>query len=230
MLMHTVYISHVVYLCCSRGDCPAGMITDKLFISETIESSERVQMCMTISQQSLGRLLNRLSMLVTALAIALAIVASSPDASWAAGDSGNQALNRSATLVAPAPKTKIAVYLRPEANKKRVGYGVNGDSVTVLEQVGDNQSTTWNHVRFDNSPYAEGWVQSEFISPSAAAMPSQGQSFTESNSYLGNRQSQASQQLQNPQQLHTNQQSRFTQQSQANSSNSSQSSSQRNQH
>lgn len=173
--------------------------------------------------QSLSRLLtSRLLSVVTVFAIALALTLTAlPSNSWAAGASGNQALNRPAVLVAPEPDVEIAVYLRPETGKKRVGYGVNGDSVTVLEQVGDNQSTTWNHIRFANPPYAEGWVQEEFVSQSAAATPNQSQAVTaESNPYLGNRQSQ------------TNQQSRLSQQSQqsqTNRSNSAQFYSQRNQ-
>ena len=63
--MHTVYITHVFYLCCSRGDCLVGIIMDTLFISETLGSSEKFQMCMTISQQSSGRLLNRCGCKVT---------------------------------------------------------------------------------------------------------------------------------------------------------------------
>ena len=95
--------------------------------------------------------------------VALAISVVSPAPSWAADYSGNQAIDQPASLVAPEPDAKITVYLRPEASKSRVGYGANGDAVTILEQVSDNQSVTWNHIRFENSPYAEGWVQDEFM-------------------------------------------------------------------
>lgn len=35
--------------------------------------------------------------------------------------------------------------------------------MTVLEQVNDNKNMTWHPVRFDNPPYAAGWVQEVFI-------------------------------------------------------------------
>ena len=152
---------------------------------------------------------------ILAIAFTLTLV-TAPAASWAADSSGNQALNRAVVLVAPEPDTKISVYLQPEANKSRAGYGINGDAVTILEQVSDNQSVTWNHIRFDNPPYAEGWVQAEFVSPGAAATPNQSQSTSSSNAYLGNRQSQ------------TNQRSQFAQ-SQTNRQNSTQSYSHQNQ-
>lgn len=180
-------------------------------------------MLVAISRQPLAQSLGRLLSVAVSVAIALALtITAFPSSSWAAGASGNQAIDRPAVLVAPEPDAEIAVYLRPEANKQKVGYGVNGDAVTVLEQVGDNQSLTWNHIRFDNPPYAEGWVQEAFLSPSATATPNQSQTLTGSNPYLGNRQS-------SQQSSQTNQPSQFTQQSQANRSNSAQSYSQRNQ-
>ncbi len=108
---------------------------------------------------------------VVALATALGILVISPAPSWAADYSGNQSVDQPASLMALEPNAKIAVYLRPEA-KSRVGYGVNGDAITVLEKVSDNQSVAWNHIRFDNPSHAEGWVQEEFIS-SKADMPGQ---------------------------------------------------------
>lgn len=101
-------------------------------------------------------------------ALIAVLVLAAPASSWAAGASSNQALNQSASLLAPEPDAKISVYLQPEANDDQAGYGVNGDSVTVLEQVSDNQSLIWKHIRFDNSPYAEGWVQATFITLEAA--------------------------------------------------------------
>lgn len=115
-----------------------------------------------------------LSVLVLAV-VALAISVVSPAPSWAADYSRNQALDQPASLVAPEPDAKITVYLRPEASKSRVGYGANGDAVTVLEQVSDNQSVTWNHIRFDNPPYAEGWVQEEFMLLKGGDAPDQSQ-------------------------------------------------------
>lgn len=120
-----------------------------------------------------------LSVLILAV-VALGTLVVLPVPSWAADYSGNQSIDRPASLVAPEPDAKIAVYLRPEA-KSRVGYGVNGDAVTVLEKVSDNQSVTWNHIRFDNSSQAEGWVQEEFMSSKAdtpGQTPGQSQQMT----------------------------------------------------
>jgi hypothetical protein len=105
------------------------------------------------------------------MAIAVALSCSFPASSWAIGFPGqpvnggasNQGMEQAARLVAPEPDDKITVYLRPEAGKAKAGYGVSGDTVTVLEQVSDNQSVTWNHIRFEAPPYAEGWVQDSFI-------------------------------------------------------------------
>lgn len=110
-------------------------------------------------------------------AIALALSFMFPSAGWASDDlsspvndvTSNQEMSQSASLVAPDPEVKIEVYLQPEANKKKVGYGVNGDAVTVLEQVSGNQSVVWNHIRFEGpssaEEQAEGWVQSSFLKP-----------------------------------------------------------------
>ncbi|MGB3765356.1 MAG: hypothetical protein WA947_02265 [Phormidesmis sp.] len=110
--------------------------------------------------------------LISSLILLTLIVVPSPG--WAVGASGNQAINQSASLVAPEPDIKITIYRRPEANRQRVRYGVNGDTVTVLEQVSDNESVVWNHVRFDDASAAEGWVQSEFLSPAAADVSGRG--------------------------------------------------------
>ena len=124
-----------------------------------------------------------------------------PAASWAAIQSNNQDINQSASLVAPEPDAKITIYLRPEANRQRAGYGVNGDAVTILEQVSDNQSVVWNHIRFDDAAAAEGWVQAEFLSLAAADVPGQDQQLSEGKGsfastgarYLGNQRSPSSQ-------------------------------------
>jgi len=154
--------------------------------------------------------------LISALILVMLIAVPSP--SWAAGQPGNQAVNQSASLVAPEPDAKITIYRRPEANRQRIGYGVNGDTVMVLEQVSDNQSVIWNHVRFDDASAAEGWVQAEFLSL-AATDSGQGQktadgngSFTSTGSrYLGNQRSPASQ----PSQQSSNQRPQFNRQDSA---------------
>ncbi|MGD1898517.1 MAG: hypothetical protein ACFB16_16365 [Phormidesmis sp.] len=73
-----------------------------------------------------------------------------------------------ATLVGPRADSPIPIYLRPAANQPNVGYGVNGSAVTVLEQVASflpeaDQDTAWNHIRLDDAPYTEGWVQGRFL-------------------------------------------------------------------
>lgn len=102
----------------------------------------------------------RLLSLVLLAAIALTITINPP--AWA-DYQGNQA-RKPAALVAPEPDTKISIYPNPETGQSQVGFGKSGDAVTVLEQIGSNQNTTWNRVRFDSPPYAEGWVQDEFVS------------------------------------------------------------------
>ena len=108
---------------------------------------------------------------VAVVAIALALGVSFPASGGAMGlpgqqanaVAGNQGMEQTARLIAPEPDDKITVYLRPEAGKAKVGYGVSGDTVTVLEQVSDNQSVIWHHIRFETPPYAEGWVQDSFV-------------------------------------------------------------------
>ncbi|ESA33365.1 hypothetical protein N836_22010 [Leptolyngbya sp. Heron Island J] len=68
----------------------------------------------------------------------------------------------------PKARAPIPIYLRPAPNQPNVGYGVNGDSVTIMEQLASflpeaDQSTAWNHIRLDNEPYTEGWVQGKFL-------------------------------------------------------------------
>ncbi|PSN18052.1 hypothetical protein C7271_14535 [filamentous cyanobacterium CCP5] len=135
----------------------------------------------------MGRLLSGVQGLVIALSLvligALAGLVTAPALSWAADYGNNQPMQQSAYLIAPEPDTEIAVYLQPKADQQRVGYGMAGDAVTVLERVSDNQSLTWHHIRFANPPYGEGWVQGEFISAEAGQQTSsQGQG----DRYLGN--------------------------------------------
>ncbi|MEM8612669.1 MAG: hypothetical protein AAGF93_11670 [Cyanobacteria bacterium P01_H01_bin.105] len=86
-----------------------------------------------------------------------------PSSGWAADTQGNQAIQQSATLRASKPDQKIAIYPQPSTRKRRIGYGINGDAVIVLETVGSNKGIIWDHIRFDNPPYANGWVQEEFL-------------------------------------------------------------------
>lgn len=179
--------------------------------------------------------------LVFTVILTLSLVLAVPGVSWAVDASSNQSLNQSASLLAPEPDAKITVYLQPEVNEEKAGYGVNGDTVTVLEQVTDNQSLTWNHIRFDNSTNAEGWVQETFLAltsgkavkataPQDDSQQPAGSADAISPSrsrYLGNRRSQSDQQ--SGQRSQYNQQSQSNQRQSSNQQSIGQSYSQRNQ-
>ncbi|MEM6254561.1 MAG: hypothetical protein AAF821_16725 [Cyanobacteria bacterium P01_D01_bin.156] len=111
---------------------------------------------MTVNQQLFKGMLRAAIPLI----ILLTVLVSLPDVAWAAS---NQALQQPATLIAPKPSYKIAIYPQPDQRKRRIAYGMGGDTVKVLEQVGSNQGITWNHIRFDNPPYTDGWVQEKFL-------------------------------------------------------------------
>lgn len=132
------------------------------------------------------QLLSRLLLAVVTFTVAFTMVVMLPADGWAADYQGNQSINQPASLVAPEPDAEIAVYPQPEAGQRQVGYGANGDAVTILEQVSDNQSTTWSHIHFDNPPHAEGWVQAEFVLTADAN--GQSQRTAGGNRYLGNQQ------------------------------------------
>jgi hypothetical protein len=76
----------------------------------------------------------------------------------------SQALAQPAMLIAPNPEFKVNVYPKPTLDQPRIGYGLAGDHITVLEQIGSNEGYAWNHVKFDAPPYIEGWVAGNFIS------------------------------------------------------------------
>jgi len=105
--------------------------------------------------------------LICLVAIALIMLTANPQPSQAA--LGTQAIEQPATLIGPRAGAPIPLYLRPAANQPNVGYGNNGASVTVLEQVASflpeaDQDSAWNHIRLDEAPYTEGWVQGRFLS------------------------------------------------------------------
>ncbi|MGD1905484.1 MAG: hypothetical protein ACFB0C_05740 [Leptolyngbyaceae cyanobacterium] len=127
--------------------------------------------------------------LLSALLLAIALLILAPGASLAAG-AGNQAIDQPTTLIGPEPETQIAIYPKPATRPGPLGYGISGDSVTVLEQVGSNQGITWDAVRFNNPPYAQGWVQAEFVSLPTAAETGSNQK-AQPNRYLGNQQPQS---------------------------------------
>lgn len=152
-----------------------------------------LEICKAINRRSLRQvfsvaLLPAIGLMLSVL-VGVGLLVTSPAASWAADYSAQQSSqtgyvrDQAASLVAP-PDQKIAIYQRPAA-KSQAGYGVNGDAVTVLERVNDNQSTTWHHVRSANPPYAEGWVQEAFIKVKGSAQNQDRQTLS-GNHYLGN--------------------------------------------
>ncbi len=104
---------------------------------------------------------------VVSIMVLLVVIVSYPLTSWAGDQPGSQGMT--ATLTGPRVDAPIPLSLRPAANQPNVGYGMNGDSVTVLEQLASflpeaDPSTTWSHVRLNDEPYTEGWVQGRFLS------------------------------------------------------------------
>ncbi|MBD2460953.1 hypothetical protein H6G89_07840 [Oscillatoria sp. FACHB-1407] len=100
---------------------------------------------------------------VAVLAIASLLIFMSSPSALASDSFSNQAMHQSALLIAPDPDAQINVYPRPDTRKRRVGYGMSGDRVTVLEQVGSNEGLTWNRVEFEAAPHLKGWVREDFI-------------------------------------------------------------------
>ena len=122
----------------------------------------------------------------------------------------NQGMEQSASLVAPEPEMKINIYPRPGTRQSPIGYGVDGDAVVVLEQTGSNEGTVWNHIRFENAPDSDGWVQLEYLSLQSGEQQSQkSQGNTRTGGYMGNRSTQSSTSRQSYSQ--TDQSSRYQQ-------------------
>ena len=103
------------------------------------------------------------------------------------GQVNHQAMNQPAFLFAAEPDIEVNVYSKPSIRDPRIGYGLSGDRVTLLRQIGSNKGLIWDYVRFDNPPNVEGWVLGELVVVQEAQS---GQSSGQSNSsggYLGNR-------------------------------------------
>ena len=98
---------------------------------------------------------------------------------------GNQESDRGAVLTASSPNFEINLYPKPDSKSERLGYGLSADKVIILQQMSTNGGYSWYRVRFDNPPYAEGWIRGDylkFINQDNAA------SFGK-DTYLGNRSS-----------------------------------------
>ncbi len=65
-------------------------------------------------------------------------------------------------LSARDPKSQINLRESPDPNSQRLGYGLVGDRVEVLEQVPGADDYTWYRVRFYQSG-AEGWIRNDFV-------------------------------------------------------------------
>ncbi|MEL6554257.1 MAG: hypothetical protein AAFQ63_12450 [Cyanobacteria bacterium J06621_11] len=100
--------------------------------------------------------------------IAFILCISAPALSYAEGLQTAQFTEKAAVLVGPKADSPVPLYLRPAANQPNVGYGMNGSPVTVLEQVASflpeaDQDSAWNHIRLNDAPYTEGWIQGRFL-------------------------------------------------------------------
>ena len=98
----------------------------------------------------------------------LLIIVACADSSQAIALPITSPTEQTATLAGPKADAPIPLYLRPAANQPSVGYGANGDVVTILEQIASflpeaDQSSSWNHIRLEVPPYTEGWVQGKFL-------------------------------------------------------------------
>ncbi|MEM6256142.1 MAG: hypothetical protein AAF821_24780 [Cyanobacteria bacterium P01_D01_bin.156] len=108
--------------------------------------------------------------LLRAIAVAMILAVTCFQApSLAVEQLGAAIVNQPATLIGPRSDAPIPLSLRPAPNQPNVGYGINGDSVTVMEQLASflpeaDASTAWNHIRLNSEPYTEGWVQGKFLS------------------------------------------------------------------
>lgn len=105
--------------------------------------------------------------LIVSVLMAIAVICSAIFVPFAWADNSNnqsnQSLNQPSVLVAPEPDFKINVYPKPGTDRQRVGYGLGGDRVTVLEQAGSNEGYLWNYVQFSDSPMLKGWIREEFV-------------------------------------------------------------------
>ena len=61
------------------------------------------------------------------------------------------------------PNARINLRYAPTTNSQKLGYGLVGDGVTVLEQTYGRDGYTWYKVQFPRSK-AIGWIRGDFIS------------------------------------------------------------------
>jgi hypothetical protein len=93
------------------------------------------------------------------MVVTIAVLGFSP-LGWAIGNSGN---DRRAALSADSPNFEISVYPQPDTKLDRLGYGLAGDEVTILEQMARNRGFSWYRVRFENPSSTEGWIEGKYL-------------------------------------------------------------------
>jgi hypothetical protein len=121
------------------------------------------------------------------LAVTITLASFSAFTSLALGveNQSNQGSDRLATLTAPSANFEISLYPKPDTKLDRLGYGLSGDGVTILEQMASNKDFSWYRVRFNNPPYVEGWIRGDylvFINQDSGSVSS----LADKNRYLGN--------------------------------------------
>ena len=105
----------------------------------------------------------------------------------------HQGSDRLGTLTAPSPNFEISLYPKPDPKLERLGYGLAGDRVTILQQMASNPKLSWYRVKFNNSPDVEGWIKGDYLifinqeNNSSLSIPNK-------NRYLGDRSPQVSNQ------------------------------------
>lgn len=80
----------------------------------------------------------------------------------AAGILAFPALAQDGVLRANDPQSQINLRSSPDPGSRRLGYGLVGDQVEILESVPGSDDYTWYRVRFYQSG-AVGWIRGDFI-------------------------------------------------------------------
>lgn len=62
------------------------------------------------------------------------------------------------------PDSQINLRSAPTTNSRKLGYGLVGDSVTILERSRGSNGYTWYKVQFPRSK-AIGWIRGDFVNP-----------------------------------------------------------------
>jgi hypothetical protein len=85
-----------------------------------------------------------------------------PEPTAAAPETTTTTQETTATLTASDPNSQINLRATPSTTGKRLGYGLLGDQVQVIDQTAA-EGYTWYKVRFPRSG-AEGWIREDFVS------------------------------------------------------------------